>query len=141
MMVGPWWSGGEGSAEDVLVDFHLIWKDQCEAARAIKEEFGREKALGYLIGEKLVNFVRAADERPEFREELPKFLDEVKDIFEEWEIRDYLDNVKRIGALGHICSEEEYRVFREAGAIGDDIVTGAENVLIMARIREWLLGE
>ena len=32
-----------------MIDFHKIWIEQCEAARSIREEFGIEKALGYLI--------------------------------------------------------------------------------------------
>jgi hypothetical protein len=38
--------------------FHKVWIDQCDAARGIKERFGDRKALGYLIGEKLVMFSR-----------------------------------------------------------------------------------
>jgi hypothetical protein len=37
-------------------EFHKIWIEQCEAARDIREGFGVEKALGYLIGEKLLNY-------------------------------------------------------------------------------------
>ena len=36
----------------------FLWHDQCEAARGIKERFGSEKALGCLLGEKLLNFLR-----------------------------------------------------------------------------------
>jgi hypothetical protein len=45
-------------------EFHEIWVEQCEAARDIREAFGLQKAPGYLIGEKLLNFLRAADEDP-----------------------------------------------------------------------------
>ena len=31
-------------------EFHEIWIEQCEAARDIREAFGLQKALGYLIG-------------------------------------------------------------------------------------------
>ena len=31
---------------------HKIWIEQCEAARGIEEEFGTQKALDYLVGEK-----------------------------------------------------------------------------------------
>jgi hypothetical protein len=33
--------------------------DQCEATEGIRERFGLENALSYLIGEKLFNFVQA----------------------------------------------------------------------------------
>jgi len=51
----------------LMREFHKIWIDQCEAARDIREAFGVQKALGYLIGEKLLNFLRAADQDPEVR--------------------------------------------------------------------------
>ncbi len=41
--------------------------EQCEAARDIREAFGVDKATGYLIGEKSLNFVQASDGHPEFR--------------------------------------------------------------------------
>ena len=39
---------------------HKIWIEQCEAARGIEAEFGTQKALAYLIGEKFINFLEAA---------------------------------------------------------------------------------
>jgi len=63
-------------------EFHEIWIEQCEAARDIREAFGLQKALGYLIGEKLLNFLRAADEDPAFAGELPRFVAEIKQIFD-----------------------------------------------------------
>ncbi|MBI4481542.1 MAG: hypothetical protein HY652_01495 [Acidobacteria bacterium] len=122
-----------------MIEFHKIWIDQCEGARGIKEQFGTEKALGYLIGEKLVNFIRASDRHPEFAAELPKFVAEVKRIFEPQEIREYLENIRRVGAFGHVCTDEEVEVFRAAGAIDEDPVWGAEDVLIVERIKEMLL--
>jgi hypothetical protein len=124
----------------MTIDFHLIWRDQCDAARGLKERFGTEKALGYLIGEKLVNFVGAADEaQPNFAAELPRFVAEVRKIFSKNELRTYLDTVSRIGALGHICAEKEQEFFRAHGAIDENPVRGAEDVLVMHRIREMLL--
>ena len=40
-----------------MIEFHKIWIEQCEAARDIREGFGLEKAIGYLIGEKFLNFL------------------------------------------------------------------------------------
>ena len=122
-----------------MVEFHKIWIAQCEAARDIREAYGREKALGYLIGEKLVDFVRAADRHPEFAEELPRFLAEIQQIFQPWELREYLDGIRRVGALGHVCTDEEFAVLQDAGAIDEDPVRGAEDVLIVERIRGLLL--
>ncbi len=62
--------------------FQDIWKDQCDAARSVREKFGVVKALDYLIGEKLMTFAEAAATRPEFARELPQFLGEIRRIFE-----------------------------------------------------------
>ena len=69
------------------MESHKVWVDQCQSARGIAEAFGTDRALGYLIGEKLSNFVA-----------------EIKRIFEPTEIRVYLDNVRRVGAEGHACT-------------------------------------
>ena len=116
-----------------------LWQDQCAAALRIKKKFGIEKALGYLIGEKLAAFVRDSDRNDRVRAVLPEFVLEIKRIFNQFEIRAYLDNVKRIGSLAHVCTDEEYEVFRTAGAIDEDPVEGAEDVLIVERIKEMLL--
>ena len=59
-----------------------IWKEQCDAARQIEDEFGTQKALSYLIGEKFLNFLEAAETDAEFRAEIPAFVAEIKTIFE-----------------------------------------------------------
>ena len=121
--------------------FHKIWIEQCDGAEGIREEYGLEKAIGYLIGEKLLNFIEASDKHPEFKEELPKFVDRIKEIFQPYEIKEYLENVKRVGALGHVCTDEEFETFRKARAILDDPVSGAKDVLLFERAKELLMGE
>jgi len=63
-----------------------IWKEQCDAARQIEAEFGTEKALDYLIGEKFLSFLEAAETDADFREEVPAFVAEIKTIFEPWKL-------------------------------------------------------
>lgn len=123
-----------------MIEFHKIWIEQCEGARGIKEEFGTDKAIGYLIGEKLVNFVRASDTHPEFAAEVPDFVAEVKAIFEPHEIREYLENVRRIGAMGHVVTDQVFEFMRKAGVFDENPMRGAEDVLIVERIKEMLLG-
>lgn len=123
----------------MTIEFHKVWVEQCEAALGIKERFGTEKAIGYLIGEKLLEFVRASSTRPEFAGELPDFVSEIKRTFSPSEIRVYLDSVKRVGVSGHVLTDEEYEVMREAGALDQDIVRGAEDVILVGRIREMLV--
>ena len=72
------------------MDFHKIWQEQCEATRAIRERFGVENALNYLVGEKLVNFAKAADQDPDFAAELPRFQAAVWEIFNPYELRGYV---------------------------------------------------
>lgn len=116
------------------------WKDKCKAAREIRERFGTEKAAGCLIGEKLLEFLRVSDRRPEVACELPNFVAEIKAIFSPAEIRVYLDNLKRVGDPGHVLADDKYEVMRNAGAFDDDVVRGAEDVILVGRIRELLLG-
>ncbi len=39
-------------------EFSNIWIEQCEAARGLRDDWGTQKALGYLVGEKLLNYIR-----------------------------------------------------------------------------------
>jgi hypothetical protein len=122
-----------------MTEFHKVWIDQCEAARDIRETFGLGKAIGYLIGEKFLNFLEASDQHPEFAAELPSFVAEVKQIFEPAEIRAYLDGVRRVGALGHTASDEAYEEMHAAGAIPGGPVEWAEQILLLERARALLL--
>src|SRR5439155_5040174 len=86
------------------------------------------------------HFLRASELHPELRAELPKFVAEIKTVFEPWEMREYLSGVRRLGALGHVASEEAFEEMRAAGAIQEDVVTAAEDVLFVERIKVLLLG-
>jgi hypothetical protein len=76
------------------MDFYKIWQEQCAATRTIRERFGIENALDYLIGEKLLNFSKAADQDPESASELPFFQAAVWEIFNPYELRGYLASLK-----------------------------------------------
>jgi hypothetical protein len=56
------------------------------------------------------------------------------------EIRSYLDTVQRIGALSHAATDEAYEEMRDAGAIDEDPVGRAEDILLIERAKELLLG-
>ncbi|MCC6349612.1 MAG: hypothetical protein IT347_08480 [Candidatus Eisenbacteria bacterium] len=116
-----------------------IWREQCAAARTIKERFGTQKALGYLIGEKLLAYLRASNARPDLAADLPRFAAEIKSIFEPYELHAYLSGVRRLGALGHVMGDEQFAEFRAAGAVAEDIVTAAEDVLLVERMKILLL--
>jgi hypothetical protein len=59
-------------------EFDKIWIDQCAATEGIREKFGMEDALNYLIGEKLVSFLQAAERDPLFAAEVPAFIGEIR---------------------------------------------------------------
>ena len=75
------------------MDFHEIWREQCEATPTIRERFGVKSALDYLVGEKLLSFAKAADQDPEFAAEPPAF-NAVWEIFNPYELRGYVASVK-----------------------------------------------
>jgi hypothetical protein len=122
-----------------VIEPHRIWIEQCEAARGIRDGFGTEKALGYLIGEKLLNFIRAASSNPDFASELPNFIAEIRIVFEKCDIRDYFENLRRVGIFGHVGSENDIEELRAAGAIHEDPVSGAEDVILVERMKKLLL--
>lgn len=76
------------------IRFEKIWAQQCKATKGIKRRFGAKSALDYLIREKLLNFADAAEQRPEFARELPRFLAEVWRIFNQYEIAGYVASLK-----------------------------------------------
>ena len=81
------------------IEFHRRWIEQCEAARRIIDLFGVSNALEYLIGEKLLRFVEAAEQYPEFAHELPDFVSEIKRVFSLDEIGNYVVHLVRTEAL------------------------------------------
>ena len=88
------------------MEFHKLWIEQCQAAQGIREQFGLKKALGYLIGEKFLNFLKAADTNSDFAGEVPSFAAEIRSLFEPHEITAYFQTVRRVGAPGHIMSDQ-----------------------------------
>lgn len=58
-----------------------------------------------------------------------------------YEIKEYLANVRRVGALGHVIdSDQEYEEFRVADA-RDNPVSAAEDAILLERAKEFLLDE
>ncbi len=115
-----------------------IWVEQCEAARGIEDEFGTQKALEYLVGEKFLNFLEAAETHTELQDELPAFVAEVKDIFEPWQLAAYLEvarSTERFDA--GIYDDEDPKVVEEERRA--DIRRCAGDLLVVERAREWLL--
>jgi hypothetical protein len=121
-------------------EFSDIWIEQCDAAREIREAWGIRKALGYLVGEKLLNYIRASDTDPSWAEKLPLFVAEVKRIFTAEELGGYFATTTRVGPAAHVATDEQYLTMRAAGAFGDDAVSGAADAILFERARVLLIG-
>lgn len=123
------------------IEFHKIWIDQCAATEDIRESFGLENALDYLIGEKLFTFLMASEQDPEFAAEVPAFVDEIRRIFTPEEIRTYLDELERTKFL---APPDPVLVDDPGDEIDDEPwlenpVMGAEELLRFSRGRQLLL--
>jgi len=68
----------------------ILWRSQCEVVPSIRERFGLEAALDYVISEKLLNFAQAAVSHPDFSRELPMFVAEIRRLFTPDEISEHL---------------------------------------------------
>ncbi len=123
-----------------MLQLHKIWINQCEAARGIEDEFGTQKALAYLVGEKLLNYIEAAEHDPDFKGELPVFVAEINKIFEPWQLEEYLDTAHQSEAFDPtLYDEDEAEEMEEARQ--DDIRHSARDLFLLEQARWWLLGK
>jgi len=72
-----------------------LWMEQSAAAANIRDRFGLENALQYVLGEKFVNFLSACEWYPKDVGELPAFAAEIRGLFTPSEIQEYLKQAKR----------------------------------------------
>ena len=131
---------------------HKIWVEQCEAAESIEDAFGTQKALEYLVGEKFLNFLEAAESDKDFRSEIPTFVEKIKTIFERWQLASYLETAKETEPFNpklfepqssDLLGEEEIEFDAEEieDMRRDDIRQCTRDLLLVERAREWLLEE
>jgi len=114
-----------------------IWIEQCEAARGIEDEFGIPKALEYLVGEKFLNFLAAAEDDPGFRAEVPAFVAEIRSIFEPWQLAQFLENARQTERFDpDNYEEDDPEMERQA-----DIRRCAADMLLVEQAKELLLDE
>ena len=115
-----------------------VWIEQCEAARGIEDEFGTDKALAYLVGEKFLNFLEAAETHPDFRAEIPAFAAEVMAIFERWQLAGYLETARQSEPFDLVLYEDEdpedIEMHRQ-----ENIRRSAGELLLVERAKGWLL--
>ena len=111
---------------------HKIWIEQCEAARTIRTRYGLKAAFDYLVGEKLINFVGAASEHPDFARELPGFISEVRRMFTPDEIETQLAEIERQR------SQRDADPAEEDDPLAESPITTAEHVGQFMTVKELL---
>ena len=125
-------------------EFHKIWVAQCAATEDIRDHFGPQDALGYLIGEKLFTFLWAAERDPLFAAEVPDFSREIRRLFTAEQIRDYLDLLENTKYLAPPEPDLEMDDLDELDNPDEDepllenLVMGAEELLRFSRVRQLL---
>jgi hypothetical protein len=116
------------------------WIEQCEAARRIEDEFGTVNALKYLVGEKFLNYLQAAETDAEFLAEIPAFVAEIKTIFEPWQLAEYLEKAGWTEPFDPSIYEEEGEVAESIEMERKDNLRRAANeLLLIERAKELLL--
>ncbi len=130
--------------------FENIWIEQCKVARGIEDEFGTQEALKYLVEQKFIDFLEAAETDLKFRAEIPAFVAEIKRIFEPWQLRECLEKARQGEPFdpslfepmsSPLLGEEEVEFDAEEveEMRKDDIRQCARDLLLIERAREWLL--
>lgn len=118
-----------------------IWVEQCKAARRIEDDFGTDKALAYLVGEKFLNFLEAAEADADFRAEVPAFAAEVKTIFEPWQLAEYLETARQTEPFDPSLYDEDEDHEAVEDERQEEIRRSARDLLLVEQARGWLLGE
>jgi len=118
------------------MDPRNLWIEQCQGARGIEDEFGVPKALEYLVGEKFINFLEAADDDADFRAELSAFAEEIKTIFEPYQLAEYLEAARQTDAFDSTAYDDEETTEFERDA---NIRRCAADLLLVERAKAWLL--
>ncbi len=120
---------------------HKSWVKQCEAARGIEAEFGTHTALDYLIDEKFINFLEAAETSEDFRSEIPAFVAEIKSIVEPWQLAQCLESARERPPFDAADYEEDDAFDAEDIEMErqTDIRQCAAELLMVERAKEWLL--
>ena len=125
-----------------------MWIERCDAARMIEDEFGTDKALQYLIGEKFLDYLEAAERLPDFRAEIPAFVAEIKTIFEPWQLAEFLKTARQTEPfdprLYEPMDEEEAAEIDPEDVEDlrqDELRRSASDLLLVEMAKAWLLGE
>src|SRR5260370_13838695 len=118
-----------------------VMEPKASAAGTTLERFGPEKALGSVSGENFGTFFGAAKGDRQWRQAIPAFVAEIKSTFEPLQIAEFLNTPRRLGALGHVASEEAHRMFREELEEEQRVREDARNLMLLEWAKELLLEE
>lgn len=126
-----------------MAEQHKIWIEQFEAAVGIEDEFGTQNALEYLVGEKFVNFLEAAETDADFRAEIPAFVAKIRSIFEQWQLAQYLEMARETQPFDPSLfdGDDEFEAEEVEDMRRDDIRQCTRDLLLVERAREWLLDD
>lgn len=124
-----------------MAEQHKIWIEQFEAAENIEDDFGTQKALEYLVGEKFLNFLEAAETNADFRAEVPAFVAKITTLFEQWQLADYLESARETDPFDPNLFEgdDEFDAEEVEDMRKDDIRQCTRDLLLVEQAREWLL--
>jgi hypothetical protein len=92
---------------DPSPSINTIWQSQCEATKRIRRRYGLERALDYLVGEKLLQYAQFCEHDAKLAPALAAFVAEVKRLFSMQELRDYLDGLEHQKALEAELPQDE----------------------------------
>jgi hypothetical protein len=127
-----------------MLNLHKIWIEQCEAARGIEDQFGTVDAMKYLVGEKFMHYLEAAEKDAEFRAEIPAFVAEIKAIFEQWQLAEYLEKAgwtEPFDPSLYDEDDEDYDPEFIEMERKDNLRRAANELLLLERAKEWLLDD
>ena len=102
---------------------------------------GPTRRSAYLVGEKFLNFLEAAETDADFRAEIPAFVAEVKTIFEPWQLAEYLETARQTEPFDPSLYDEDEDPEEVEDERQEDIRRSARDLLLVEQAREWLLGE
>jgi hypothetical protein len=87
-----------------------------------------------------LNFLEAAETDAEFREEGPALVAEIKHIFEQWQLAEFLEKARQAEPFDPRLYEEEDAEVVEMGR-RYEIRRSTNDVLLVEQAREWLLDD
>jgi len=123
------------------MEMHKIWIQQCQAAQDIEREFGTQQALEYLVGEKFLNFLEAAETDADFRAEIPAFVAKIRELFETWQLAEYLERALESEPFDPAWFEDadDFEAEEVEDMRRDDIRQSTRDLLLVERAKEWFL--